>query len=159
MFSCSRTSFYQPVLGTEPSFLWKSISFLPHDLLLSANHTLSLFKEDESNIRKLVFGLPSPCPSSLNYAASITKKGGTNRTEMCYQGRVTSVHCTTRSAKPGKLGHIWPLGKSRWNSVVAVHRRRRQPTPVLLPGESCGQRSLVGCHLWGCTESDTSEET
>ena len=28
-----------------------------------------------------------------------------------------------------------------------------------LPGESQGQGSLVGCHLWGCTESDTTEVT
>ena len=28
-----------------------------------------------------------------------------------------------------------------------------------LPGESQGQRSLVGCHLWGRTESDTTEAT
>ena len=28
-------------------------------------------------------------------------------------------------------------------------------TPVFLSGESQGQRGLVGCHLWGCTESDT----
>ena len=34
-----------------------------------------------------------------------------------------------------------------------------QPTPVFLPGESCGQRSLVGCCLWGLTESDTTEVT
>ena len=33
------------------------------------------------------------------------------------------------------------------------------PTPVLLPGESQGQGSLVGCHLWGRTESDTTEVT
>ena len=32
-----------------------------------------------------------------------------------------------------------------------------QPTPVFLPGESQGQRSLVGCHLWGLTESDMTE--
>ena len=32
-------------------------------------------------------------------------------------------------------------------------------TPVFLPGESQGQRSLVGCHLWGRTESDTTEVT
>ena len=38
-------------------------------------------------------------------------------------------------------------------------RRKWQPTPVFLPGESQGQRSLVGCHLWGCTGSDTTEET
>ena len=34
-----------------------------------------------------------------------------------------------------------------------------QPTPVFLPGESQGQRSLVGCSLWSCTESDTTEAT
>ena len=33
------------------------------------------------------------------------------------------------------------------------------PTPVLLPGKSHGQRSLVGCHLWGRRESDTTEAT
>ena len=38
-------------------------------------------------------------------------------------------------------------------------RRKWQPTPVFLPGESHGQRSLVGCHLWGCTESNTTEAT
>ena len=34
-----------------------------------------------------------------------------------------------------------------------------QPTPVFLPGESQGRGSLVGCHLWGRTESDTTEAT
>ena len=38
-------------------------------------------------------------------------------------------------------------------------RRKWQPTPVFLPGESQGQRGLVGCHLWGCTESDMTEAT
>ena len=32
-------------------------------------------------------------------------------------------------------------------------------TPVFLPGESQGQGSLVGCCLWGYTESDTTEGT
>jgi len=36
-------------------------------------------------------------------------------------------------------------------------RRKWQPTPVFLPGESQGQGSLVGCRLWGRTESDTTE--
>ena len=36
-------------------------------------------------------------------------------------------------------------------------RRKWQPTPVLLPGESQGWGSLVGCRLWGRTESDTTE--
>ena len=38
-------------------------------------------------------------------------------------------------------------------------RRKWQPTPVLLPGESQGWGSLVGCRLWGRTESDTTEVT
>ena len=38
-------------------------------------------------------------------------------------------------------------------------RRHWQPTPVFLPGESQGRGSLVGCHLWDCTESDTTEAT
>ena len=37
-------------------------------------------------------------------------------------------------------------------------RRKWQPTPVFLPGNSQGRGSL-GCHLWGCTESDTTEAT
>ena len=36
-------------------------------------------------------------------------------------------------------------------------RRQWQPTPVLLPGQSHGGRSLVGCGPWGCEESDTTE--
>ena len=38
-------------------------------------------------------------------------------------------------------------------------RRKWQPTPVFLPGESQGQGSLVGHHLWGRAESDTTEVT
>ena len=33
------------------------------------------------------------------------------------------------------------------------------PPPVLLPGKSHGRESLVGCHLWGRKESDTTEAT
>ena len=38
-------------------------------------------------------------------------------------------------------------------------RRKWQPTPVFLPGESQGWGSLMGCCLWGRTESDTTETT
>ena len=37
-------------------------------------------------------------------------------------------------------------------------RRQWPPTPVLLPGKSHGQRSLVGCSPWGCKESDMTEQ-
>ena len=40
-----------------------------------------------------------------------------------------------------------------------VLEKKWQPTPMFLPGESQGWRSLVGCHLWGHTESDRTEAT
>ena len=36
-------------------------------------------------------------------------------------------------------------------------RREWLPTPVFLPGECHGQRSLVGYNAWGCKESDSTE--
>ena len=38
-------------------------------------------------------------------------------------------------------------------------RRKWQPTPVFLPGESPGQRSLEGYSSYGCKESDMTEAT
>ena len=45
------------------------------------------------------------------------------------------------------------------NTPLYCYSQRRQwhPTPVLLPGKSHGQRSLVGCSPWGREESDTTE--
>ena len=39
-----------------------------------------------------------------------------------------------------------------------IQRRQWHPTPVLLPGKSHGQRSLVGCSPWGHKESDMTEQ-
>ena len=42
--------------------------------------------------------------------------------------------------------------------VGKIPRKREwEPTPVFLPGESQGWGSLVGCHLWGRTELDTTK--
>ena len=49
---------------------------------------------------------------------------------------------------------------SNFSLFTFMHWRRKwQPTPVFLPGESQGQGSLVGCRLWGRTDSDTTEAT
>ena len=42
---------------------------------------------------------------------------------------------------------------------LPLWRRKWQPTPVFLPGESQGWQNLVGCRLWGGTEPDTTEAT
>ena len=56
-----------------------------------------------------------------------------------------------------EVGHDWAT--SLWLFTFMHWRRKWQPTPVFLPGESHGQRSLVDCCLWGRTESDTTEVT
>ena len=50
------------------------------------------------------------------------------------------------------------LGR-RAGFYILVRDVKWQPTPVFLPGESQGRGSLVGCRLWGRTESDTAEAT
>ena len=56
-----------------------------------------------------------------------------------------------------RVGHNWATSLSLF--TFTHWRRKWQPTPAFLPGESQGRRSLVGCRLWGCTESDTTEAT
>ena len=67
--------------------------------------------------------------------------------------------------EPGRLQSMGSLRVGH-DSVTSLSlftfmhwRRKWQPTPVFLPGESQGQRSLVGSRLWGRTESDTTEAT
>ena len=48
------------------------------------------------------------------------------------------------------------LGSIPWVGKIP-QRRAWQPTPIFLPGEFHGQRSLVGCSPWGHKESDVTE--
>ena len=53
----------------------------------------------------------------------------------------------------------FPLASYFTHGSVYMWRRQWPSTPVLLPRKSHGWRSLVGCRLWGHTESDTTEAT
>ena len=55
-----------------------------------------------------------------------------------------------------RVGHDWAT--SLWLFTFMHWRGQWQPTSVFLPGESQGRGSLVGCRLWGHTESDTAEQ-
>ena len=57
-----------------------------------------------------------------------------------------------RSMGSLRVGHDLETSLSLF--TFAPWRRKWQPTPVFLPGESQGPESLVGCRLWGRTESD-----
>ena len=67
--------------------------------------------------------------------------------------------------KPGRLQSIGSRRvRHNWTTSLSLFtflhwRRKWQPTPVFLPGESQGQGSLVGCHLGGRTESAKTEAT
>ena len=67
-----------------------------------------------------------------------------------------------------KLGRLQSMGSRRvghdyvtsLSLFTSMHWRRKwQPTPVFLPGESQGRWSLVGCRLWGRAESGTTKAT
>ena len=67
--------------------------------------------------------------------------------------------------EPGGLQSMGSL-RVRYNWATSLSlftfmpwRRKWQPTPVFLPGESQGRGSLVGCRLWGRTGSDTTKVT
>ena len=56
-----------------------------------------------------------------------------------------------------RVGHD---GVTSLSLFTFMHWRRKwQPTPVFLPGESQGWGSLMGCRLWGRTELDMTEVT
>ena len=70
-----------------------------------------------------------------------------------------------RMEEAGRLQSMGSL-RVRHNSATSLSlftfmhwRRKWQPTPVFVPGESQGRGSLVGCHLRDHTESDTTEAT
>ena len=67
--------------------------------------------------------------------------------------------------EPGRLRSMGSL-RVRHDSATSLFlftfmhwRRKWQPIPVFLPGESQGWGSRVGCHLWGRIESDTTRAT
>ena len=90
---------------------------------------------------------------------------------ICHRLRFMAPHSSTLAWKipwleePGGLQSMGSLQvehdwATSFSLFTLMHRRRKwQPTPVFLPGESQGRGSLVGCHLWGRTESEKTEAT
>ena len=67
-----------------------------------------------------------------------------------FPGGLSQKESTCNSGHTGELGLIPGSGRFSW-------RRKWPPTPVFLPGESQGQRSLAGYRPWGHSESGTTE--
>ena len=94
-----------------------------------------------------------------------------NSSSFCFSFSLMAPHSSTLAWKipwmdePGELQSMGSLRvRHNWATSLSLltfrrWRRKWQPTPVFLPGESQGRGSLVGCRLWGHTESDTTEVT
>ena len=81
--------------------------------------------------------------------------------------KAIAPHSSTLAWKiPEEPGRLQSMGSLRVGHDSATSlslfpfmhwRRKWQPTPVFLPGESQGRGSLEGFRLWDRTESDTTE--
>ena len=71
---------------------------------------------------------------------------------------LSAVNLPAYAGDEGTMGSVTGLRKISWS-------RKWQPTPILLPGKSHGQRSLTGCSPWGhrigrsWAHGDTTEHT
>ena len=74
----------------------------------------------------------------------------TNENVLYSTGNSTQGSAVTRMGRKSKTKDICVCMCVAWS-------RKRQLTPVFLPGKFHGQRSLAGYSLWGCKESDTTE--
>ena len=84
-------------------------------------------------------------------------KNGTPLQYSCLENPTAEEPGRLQSMGSLRVGHDWATSLSLFTFMY--WRRKWQPTPVFLPGESQGQGSLVGSRLWGHTESDTTEAT
>ena len=88
--------------------------------------------------------------AGLDEAQARIKIAGRNINNLRYADNTTFMAESPRVVK----------SPTRLSDFTFTHWRRKwQPTPVFLPGESQGRGSLVGCRLWGHTELDTTEVT
>ena len=90
--------------------------------------------------------------------------------KLCTRDYTMAPHSSTFAQKipwmeePGRLQSMGLLESDtterlHFHFSLSCIGGERQPTPVFLPGESQGRGSLVSYHLWGRTESDTTEVT
>ena len=94
---------------------------------------------------------------SLGYEDPLEKEIATHSSTLAWKIPWTEELGRLQSMGLLRVGHDWVTSLSLF---TFMHWRRKwQPTPVFLPGESQGQGSLMGCRLWGRTESDTTDVT
>ena len=135
------------------------------DIMDSMDMSLSKLQElvtDTEAWRAVVYGVTKSRIRLSNW----TELNWTDRSE-----KAMAPHSSTLAWKipwteePGGLQSMGSLRvRQDWVTSLSLFtfmhwRRKWQTTPVFLPGESQGWGSLVGCRLWGRTESDMTDVT
>ena len=115
------------------------------------------YQENKSTIPRAFFQILVTAYSVTPKNTSLEKATATHSSTLAWRIPWTEEPGGLQSMGSLRVRHDWATSLSlftfmRW-------RRKWQPTPVFLPGESQEWGSLVGCLLWGHTESDTTEAT
>ena len=84
---------------------------------------------------------------SLGWEDPLEKEMAAHSSTLAWRIPWMEQHGRLQSMGSQRVGHDWAT--SLLLSTFMHWRRKWQPTPVFLPGESQGRESLVGCHLWG----------
>ena len=156
LFASSQTAVFH-----DPAHSMESFLFYGNWYLVSKFRTAGLLKRSP-NIAK---------ENSSNLSCSLLVPFSLFPASPLSLEKAMAPHSSTLAWKipwmeePGRLQSMGSLGVARdWATSLSLltfmhWRRKWQPTPVFLPGESQGQGSLLGCCLWGRTESDTTAAT
>ena len=151
-----------------PFYAAKNIQPITH-MFLRWTITSPQVRQLNSTMCQAEFILNSPGNYHSHVCLLISFSQGKNELLISLSEKATAPHSSTLARKipwteePGRLQSMGSLRVGQdWAASLSLFtfmpwRRKWQPTPVFLPGESQGQGSLVGHHLWGRTGSDTTE--
>ena len=153
----------EPAAGNKSCTLWMVLVIQRFSSVQSLSH-----------VRLLVTPWTAACQASLSIKCALgsitTNKasGGDGVPVELFQ--ILKDDCTQYASKFGKFSSGHRTGKGQFSfqsqrkampknaqTTAQLHSSHMHPAPVLLPGKSHGQRSLVGCSPWGPEESDTTE--
>ena len=125
---------------TKPPLIYPKL-WDPNLVFFSWFYSYHKVKNNANSVSGLEFGKNSWC---------LTEKAmATHSSTLAWEIPRTEEPGRLQSMGSGGVRHDWATSLSLF---TFMHWRRKwQPTPVFLPGESQGRRSLVGCHLWGRT--------
>ena len=143
---------------------WRSVKCLPQ-ILVSLLLKYFLFSYSAKNKILIIMSWENkrlirrnePAKHLIPAQGHLGEGNGTPLQYCCLENPWTEEPGGLQSMGSLRVGHDWATSLSLF---TFMHWRRKwQPTPVFLPGESQGRWSLVGCSQWGPTESDTTEAT